>query len=203
MRKIKILNLIIFVFLFISCGPNDDDGTKAKLPEVTTEGKNTFGCKIDDQIFLPRDSGGLNLSDPVPILKALYVYDNYYFGGYRLNIFADNEILRKSIRIEMTGSQTPLEEGAIYPIIVEENDNIHATYDFWDKIVWNGDGTGYQPVYEYHTNNEVYGEMEIIKLDTTNKIISGTFWFDCKEVNNGEIARIREGRFDIKYTTSF
>src|SRR5690606_32940535 len=146
--------------------------------------------------------GGLNINDPVPILKALYVYNEYYFNGYRLSIFADNEILRKSIRIEMTGSQTPLEEGGIYPIIVEENDNMHATYDFWDEPVDNGDGTGYQLVYAYYTNNEVSGELEIVKLDTENQIISGTFWFDCEEVNSGEIAEIREGRFDINYTIS-
>ncbi len=203
MKKIKLLNLTFILFLFFSCGPNDDDGTTSSLPNLTTEGKNTFGCKINEQIFLPRDAGGLNINDPVPILKALYVYNEYYFNGYRLSIFADNEILRKSIRIEMTGSQTPLEEGGIYPIIVEENDNIHATYDFWDEPVDNGDGTGYQLVYVYNTNNEVSGELEIVKLDTENQIISGTFWFDSEEVNSGEIAEIREGRFDINYTTSF
>lgn len=198
MRKIRLLNLIIIMLLFFSCGPNDDDGTTASLPDLTTEGKNTFGCKINEQIFLPRDGGGL--SDPTPILKAVYVYDDYYYNGYVLSIFADNEILRKSIRIEMTGSQTPIEEGGIYPIIIEENDNMHATYAFWDEPVDNGDGTGYQNVYQYDTNNEFSGELKIVKLDTDKQIISGTFWFDCEEVNDGEIAKIREGRFDITYT---
>lgn len=203
MTKIKLFNLgIILLFLF-SCEANDDDGTTSSLPNLTTEGKNTFGCKINEQIFLPRDAGGLNLNDPVPILKALYVYSEYDFNGYRLSIFADNEILRKSIRIEMTGSQTPLEEGGIYPIIIEENDNIHATYDFWGKPVYNEDGTGFQPVYVYYTNNEVSGELEIVKLDSVKKIISGKFWFDCQEVNSGEISKIREGRFDITYTNGY
>jgi hypothetical protein len=100
----------------------------------------------------------------------------------------------------MTGSQTPLEEGSIYPLISNENENIQATYEFWEA---NDNGVGYKTIYTYNTNNEVSGELKIVKLDTENQIISGTFWFDCKEVNTGKIAEIREGRFDINYTILF
>ncbi len=48
-----------------------------------------------------------------------------FFDGYRLYIFADNEMLSKSIRIEMRGSSEPLEEG-IYSIEADEEGNIHA-----------------------------------------------------------------------------
>jgi len=70
-------------------------------------------------------------------------------------------------------------------------------------VVDNVDGTGYQPRHEYKTTNEFYGELEIIKLDTENEIISGTFWFDAEEVDNGEIIEIKEGRFDINYSSVY
>ena len=199
MHKTKLIHVFYIFILLASCYPHDD-GLNSKLLNLTTEGKNTFGCKINGQTFLPRDSGGLNIEDPVPILKALYVYDKYNFNGYRLFIFADNEILKKTIFFEMTGSQTPLEEGGIYPLISNENENIQATYEFWEA---NDNGVGYKTIYTYNTNNEVSGELKIVKLDTENQIISGTFWFDCKEVNTGKIAEIREGRFDINYTILF
>ena len=46
----NIFTFLIITFCFISC-ENTDDGTSSSLPEFTTEGKNTFGCKIDGQIF--------------------------------------------------------------------------------------------------------------------------------------------------------
>jgi len=201
-KRFKILSLIFFFVLMNSCS-QDDDGTTSSLPSITTEGKNTFGCKIDGQTFLPRDAGGLNINDPVPTLRAIYVFNEFYFDGYMLSIFADNEILRKTLLIEMTASDTPLEEGEIYPITIKEDGNIHASYDFVGELVDNGDGTGYQPFFGYRTTNQFTGELEILKLDTENQIISGTFWFDCEEVDNGEIVAITEGRFDINYTTNF
>ena len=47
------------------------------------------------------------------------------------------------------------------------------------------------------------GELEIVKLHTVNKIISGRFWFDCVEIHSGELVRIRDGRFDVQYTIDF
>ena len=44
---------MIITFCFVSC-ENTDDGTSSVLPDITTEGKNTFGCKIDGQIFIPK-----------------------------------------------------------------------------------------------------------------------------------------------------
>jgi hypothetical protein len=49
----KILVALILSFCLASC-ENTDDGTTSSLPNLTTEGKNTFGCKIDGQIFIPK-----------------------------------------------------------------------------------------------------------------------------------------------------
>lgn len=43
----------------------------------------------------------------------------------------------------------------------------------------------------------VSGNLAITKLDTVNKIISGTFYFDA--INGSQRVLIRDGRFDLKY----
>jgi hypothetical protein len=43
--------------------------------------------------------------------------------------------------------------------------------------------------------------MTILKLDTVNNIISGTFQFDAiNENDDTDTIKIREGRFDVKFT---
>ena len=172
------------------------------MPDLTTVGKNTFGCKIDGQIFIPKWKF-IGTPYSSPILKATYVFDEYYFNGYHLSIIANNEVLEKMISISLDGGENPLVEGNTYPISVNQDNNIYGFYEHWGETINNGDGTGFTPVYSFYTDNTYYGELEIIKLDTENKIISGQFWFDCKEVNMDTTSKITEGRFDIKYTESF
>ena len=50
-----------------------------------------------------------------------------------------------------------------------------------------------------YTNNLNTGELKITKLDFTNNIVSGTFWFDVKD-NQNVVHQIRDGRFDMKFT---
>ena len=51
---------------------------------------------------------------------------------------------------------------------------------------------------QYTTTATVTGELKITKLDTQQRIISGTFWFDAIN-SDGEKVEIREGRFDMRY----
>ncbi|WP_418651151.1 DUF6252 family protein [Tenacibaculum aestuariivivum] len=51
-----------------------------------------------------------------------------------------------------------------------------------------------------YTNSQYTGELTITKLDFTNNIVSGKFWFDIEHPTTGEIVEIREGRFDTLFT---
>jgi hypothetical protein len=196
----NILSVLILCMCFTSC-ENTDDGTLSHLPDLTTEGKNTFGCKIDDQIFIPKWKwAGTPYSNP--ILKAVYGFDEYYHNGYHLSIMANNEILKKFIMINLEGGLNQLVEGNIYPISVNQDNNIHAFYEYWGETIDNGNGTGNIPHYWFSTDSTNYGELQIIKLDTENKIISGRFWFNCKDSNSNTISHITEGRFDLQYSPS-
>ena len=50
------------------------------------------------------------------------------------------------------------------------------------------------------TSSDFTGELKITKLDFTNHIVSGTFWFDIPHPVTGETVQIREGRFDTLFT---
>ena len=197
----KILLVLFVLFCFASC-ENTDDGTKSRLPALTTEGKNTFGCKIDGQIFIPKKQL-YGWHSPVPVLEVVYAYDAYYFNGYYLAIRANNELLQKYITIEWTGGENPLVEGATYPISVNEANSMHGLYEHAEETVYNSEGIGYYKSHSFSTDSDYVGALEIIKVDTNKKIISGQFWFQGKEFNKDSIAIITDGRFDIKYTTSY
>ena len=53
-------------------------------------------------------------------------------------------------------------------------------------------------IFYFRTINDIGGELTITKINTEEKVFSGTFWFDAVE-ENGRKAEIREGRFDLKY----
>ncbi len=53
-------------------------------------------------------------------------------------------------------------------------------------------------VVQYFTDNNNFGELTISKLDTQQKIISGTFWYDAVNAV-GDKVEVRDGRFDMRY----
>ena len=53
----------------------------------------------------------------------------------------------------------------------------------------------------YETTNNTNNLLRILKLDTINQIISGTFQFDAiNEEDITDTIKIRVGRFDVKFT---
>lgn len=105
--------------------------------------------------------------------------------------------MNKFIRIERDLSDMPLEE-AIYSFGNQENGVLNASYSIVGDVVMNEDGSGYQLVSNYTTTNQTAGELNIMKLDENQHIISGTFWFDCLD-SEGNVVEIRDGRFDLNY----
>lgn len=204
MKTLKIIITFLSVCLLnISC-TNDNDGTKENLPSISTEGKNTFGCRINGEIFLPKSRGGFSAGYRAPILFGRYynLVQNYYGQepGYYLQINAYNELTNKSINIELTKSDVALIEGNTYQIVSKSNGVFDAEYSFSTTAPYPDTNNAFiYTNHEYKTNNEYIGELKILKIDSTNLIISGTFTFDSINSVDNKTAEIREGRFDLKY----
>jgi len=176
------LTLFTTAILFYACKKESGD----KLPPLSFEGKNTFGCKIDGVSWIPKGingwafiqyptSGGyyaeynsrlvhiwIQTNDPGGHID-LYIknYDSYNYlkpGRYLLN---------RNTSSRPFGYGTYLNYGA---------------YWFNNK--------------EYITDSLHTGWIELIKSDSVNKIVSGRFEFDAFNATDGKIYKVTDGRFD-------
>ena len=74
---------------------------------------------------------------------------------------------------------------------MNQNGKAYATY-----LIGNSYNGTNEIMYTSASNT---GELKITKLDFTQNIVSGTFWYDVKD-NQGVIHQIRDGRFDMHFT---
>ncbi len=176
-----LLLLLLLSLLDTSCRKHKP--LVAQLPPATQEGRGTFGFLVDGQVFKPKGSsfGG-------PILSCVY---QFHKRGYYFQLAAQNQstILRG---VSIHTDSMYIEEGRIFKI-----------EDYYKK----GGASGRYSTYdnnsgmftEYMTTQIKNGELKISKLDTINRIVSGTFWFDAVN-KEGQKVQVREGRFDLKYS---
>ena len=80
-----------------------------------------------------------------------------------------------------------VQEGDIYILDNEQNSNYGKYVKLLGGIFYN-----------YSTNHEKVGELEILFHDLENRILAGTFEYDVVD-ENGEVVEIRNGEFDMEY----
>lgn len=174
----KTLLLVLFAAtLFSGC---KKDKSEDQLPPATQIGANTFGCKINGKVFVPKGYDGTGRPNP----HIVYDYDlngqpylfiethrykeNNSIAGIDITFFGLNNVgnyfFNNYFRLS-GGSQEVLGTCGI--------SIIDTTIKRW--------GGGY-----------------ITKLDIPNRIISGTF--DCKfKRPDCDTTYITDGRFDIRF----
>ncbi|WNB17140.1 hypothetical protein [Marivirga arenosa] len=166
----KNLFIILTALIFItSCELLFDP--EPELPPVTEEGNGTFGCKINGEVWLPDDrylnSGG-------NILEA------FLNRGIDMHIKALYE--PKSQSLEFTLRDIFNQDKSIQ-FYQQETEKSFASVSMEDNCNLKTDSNS--------------GYLEILKIDSINKIVAGTFEFivfsDCDTVE------VTEGRFDLNY----
>lgn len=177
--------IVASYFMHSGCTKNKlgkDDG----LPPLTFEGKNTIGCKINGNPWVP--NGIVNGSGVTYPTSGGY-FETAFFPGVHILIetnSADGYIVLFCRNYSGFGYLPP----GKYPLNKNTGD-IHF-------------GTGEIHNYGYyHTNGKTYftdslhnGWIEILKSDSVNKIISGKFEFDAYNYSEAKTYRITDGRFD-------
>lgn len=194
-QYLKIMKHILATLILITafgCNNNDDANTNQRtLPLITEIGANTFGCYIDQQLFLPRDGEGTFGSED----KAMTLW-----GGGSNNDY--NEIDVHDFKSEKTASlllhiESLYDNGEGIYVINESNglegiDGFDHTYIHCR--VWREDIGNYQNYLSYGNS----GTINITRFDFENGIISGTFnGFVRNYQQPHDTIQIREGRFDI------
>ena len=181
----KNLISILIISTILSCCSKDTNvlgnAGNDQLPPETQTGANTVGCLVNGKVFLPK-AEGIN-----PEVNCFYQLVN---GEYFFTMAFSDMRGAGNLTTSVQTSRVILQVGETY--ILNKN-----TIDNGD---YTGAGAGYLTSVNniYRTNSTVTGELKITKLDPSNSIISGIFWFDAKNVI-GEIVEIRQGRFDWRY----
>jgi Family of unknown function (DUF6252) len=156
-----------------SCKPREDI-----LPAATTEGLNTFGCKINGKVWI---ANGIR-NDQGTVAKAIEV-EFRQLNASTFYLFIHTNADTKD-RVQLS-----LPKGVMGTNLLEDR------YD--------------QPFAIYYDNNfrlfttksPNSGKVDITRLDTVNRIVSGTFEFDGEFIVTKEKVTITEGRFDINMNT--
>ncbi|MCH4824567.1 DUF6252 family protein [Gramella lutea] len=189
----KILILVLSLIIF-SCSTNDDDGTNSDLPEITSEGAYTFGCKINGQVFLPKnDQGCLNCGSPNP-LRLGYSQDREN-DEYHLSVIARNDINGDaSINLDLYLDE-PLEE-RVYDLSESYIPSIDRTWPNASSSIYR-EISGETINSYFKTTSEVTGTLEIIEINESERFIAGIFQFQAIN-EEGKVLNFTDGRFDIR-----
>lgn len=174
-------HLFFFSFLFLfSC--KDKSEKPNSLPPITSEGKGTFGCKVNGQIFVPAGSKG----------KLEVEYYTWNLSPEFYGTFV--------ITADRSGENGLLEFCQIsHPRIFSK-----GTYYISHKTTTQ-DTSGFASVKFKNTSFSLssgkgIGKININRYDTFARIISGTFDFwTCNDKDIKDTAFVTEGRFDVKY----
>ena len=171
--------LLFFLIANIQCIKSIPEN---KLPPVTQEGKNTFGCRVNGVNWTPYAECGF-MSPPCRELS--------FFAG---PVDSVHKLpLRFTLSVERvigdnTFSDFRFETHWLFPInqVGNKFDSLSIGYDKNEDH--------YEQAYQSYTS----GAVKITKLDTVNNFIAGTFSFTLYN-SNGDSVVVTDGRFDLGY----
>ena len=150
-------------------GACDDDGQK--LPPITMEGNNTFGCLVNGKIFVSKGRPG-NV--------GTYAEVQYAQDTIGINIYATN--YETDQRFIFSFYDTPdLFEHKRYYFLHAQNYSVFYVTQSCD----------------YRIDKLIDGWIELNKYDVNRPIISGTFEFTAYNPDCGDTIKVTDGRFDI------
>jgi hypothetical protein len=153
------------------------------LPDATQTGANTFGAKIDGENWGPLSAG---IVPTAPILEARFSADSSVFinarNFSRSPVETEMEIYLK--HLSGPGTYQLNQATEIYP-------DHSASYAHYVK-------RKISVIDEWITTNTATGQVQVTKIDWTNRIISGTFNFTGAAKYGSAPITVSEGRFDVK-----
>ncbi|MEX0968233.1 MAG: hypothetical protein WD077_13415 [Bacteroidia bacterium] len=185
MKNLATILVATFAFLLLAmqCRKKDEPKPNSEpgLPPITTSGENTFGMKVNGELWLPNKLPGHPTTGPKAIYKSgeLSISANrYYEPDYDSS---------ENLNIGFVSGSRLVEDTGTFRLI---------TYPFG--------GGAYRTYYpsvicHYETDSSSIGELHISRLD--KDIVSGTFWMTVvpKKGECADTIYITDGRFDFKY----
>ncbi|WP_210521986.1 DUF6252 family protein [Hymenobacter terricola] len=157
--------LLVLLVLLASCKKEEIDA----LPKATQQGKNTFGCLLDGQAFLPTSSH--NIFQPTTPLQG------YFY--------------RREIGIKAYG-----EQGQMY--LALRDAFRPGTYSLGETSTGNyaslSRGSG-----SFYMSATRAGSVTLTRIDTVARVMAGTFEFSALDYQGGGTISVTSGRFDVAF----
>jgi len=184
----SIICSIIAIGCCLGCCP---DKETPGLPPVTSEGKNTFACKINGEVFVADGSG---TDRPNRGIYAVIETDFDTLGnflpqdssGFWLVANNGKQIITLFINSPLSFGKHKFSSNTYtYPTVVSPKN--YGEVSRSGKI--------------FITTSVDTGSVFLTRWDRNKFVISGTFQFRAKNLSNkSEIMEVTEGRFDLDYS---
>ncbi len=175
--------LVIFAFSVTACKkpPVETENDTLELPPKTQEGKHTFGCRLDGEVFV----AGLDNVNPLGNIPLIVNYD------------IPNDYLLVQGQRERDNGAT---ERVTIRVLIPDGVGTYKMYFETDEFTGYG-GVGDIIGCGFYHDLENKGSVTITHLDTIKNTVSGTFAMelinpDCSEK---QTMSITDGRFDVRY----
>jgi hypothetical protein len=145
-----------------------------ELPPISHEKKHTFGCKVNDKIWLPEVLG-------IDSWCQRLTHD-LHNGKFIISAEICTPNRQESIRLWIYNFNKK-------PGVYQLNDKKPGLGDYY---IWNPDN----PWNTLYTDSIFTGSLNLTHFDTINWIIAGTFEFTVCSLA-GDTFKITDGRFDL------
>jgi hypothetical protein len=143
-----------------------------ELPAVTTEGKNTFGCRINGKVW--RNGS------------------QFLHGGISGEYWPPQSLFQIAAKQWRDGDLKASLSLAAYLDEVGEH-NLHR------GLYWELDSLCIDVADAYHLLEGADNKVHILRLDTREFIVAGTFEFVLTHTDCRDTLYVTDGRFDFKY----
>lgn len=171
---------LFFTFVLASCYKVLPEPSNLQLPDLTTTGANTLGCIANNSLWI---NGGNSKGAYSSIIKnevyaLFYLYKNK--DNAILDIYGQMTYVNTNQKLQIVTYDKDLLKLGTFPISKASFEDflLNKKYDLIDSL---------NPP-----------TIKIIKLDTINKIASGTFEGVIYTKGKQEKMNIVDGRFDVK-----
>lgn len=184
----KQLFIIFVIYISTSSLKCIKERIEDKLPEPTQEGRNTLGCYVNGTLFI---TGETLFGNVRPTSCTYYSKDttNISAGTLIIQGIGITREISGNIFIQKTGVFAPgtftlITDTCQYPKRCDAA-QYYSRRELSDST---SNGVSYL---------STDGQLIVSKLDTINKILSGTFRFVAKD-STGKTRIITDGRFDLR-----
>lgn len=175
---------VLFYFFMISicgCSCKEDPPAPVEptLPPITQTGENTFGCYVNGELWLPKG----NIQNPE--LNADYYNSCVMIYAVRTG---QNPLTGFHLNFGKVFRDTSF-------VIHNYSDSISYQYFHFNRSYYAQTG----PISDYHAIYINSGELNLLRLDTINRIMAGTFHFTAVDTLTGDSVMVDNGRFDLRF----